>query len=49
MKVTVRPEVKILYPRAVFGSLKIYNQKNTRQDQRLEDRKRQLEKQIRDT
>jgi len=30
MKVTVRPEVKILYPRVVFGSLKIYNQKNTR-------------------
>ena len=49
MKTTVRPEVKILYPRAVFGSLKVYNQKNTRQDQRLEDRKRALEEQIRNT
>lgn len=49
MKVTVRPELKILYPRAVFGSLKVYNQKNTKQNQRLEDRKRALEKQIRGT
>ena len=49
MKVTVRPELKILYPRAVFGSLKVYNRKNTRQDKGLEDRKRALEKQIRDT
>lgn len=49
MKITVRPELKILYPRAVFGSLKVYNQKNTKQDQRLEDSKRQLEQQIRDT
>jgi DNA/RNA-binding domain of Phe-tRNA-synthetase-like protein len=49
MKFTVRPEVKIFYPSAHFGSLTIHNQNNQKQHPDLEQSKRQLEEKIRET
>ncbi|MBD3172032.1 hypothetical protein GF326_06135 [Candidatus Bathyarchaeota archaeon] len=47
MEFTVRPEVKIMYPSAHFGSLTIKGLKNTKQDEDLEKKKHILEKEIR--
>ena len=49
MEFTVRPEVKILYPSAHFGSLIIHNQNNQKKHQDLEKAKHQLEEKIRET
>jgi len=49
MEFTVRPEVKILYPSAHFGSLIIHNQNNQKNHPDLEKAKRQLEEKIRET
>jgi DNA/RNA-binding domain of Phe-tRNA-synthetase-like protein len=49
MEFRVRPEVKIFYPTAKFGSLSVHNQSNQKKHQDLEEAKRQLEKSIRET
>ena len=49
MKFTVRPEVKIFYPSAQFGSLIIHNQYNQKNHPDLEKAKHQLEEKIRET
>jgi DNA/RNA-binding domain of Phe-tRNA-synthetase-like protein len=49
MSFTVRPEVKIFYPSAHFGSLIIHNQTNQKKHPDLEKAKRQLEEKIRET
>ncbi len=48
MDFTVRPELKIMYPTAVFGGLTIANQRNTKKHPDLEQTKRRLETRIRD-
>ncbi len=48
MDFTVRPELKIMYPTAVFGGLTIANQQNMKKHPGLEQAKRQLETRIRD-
>jgi DNA/RNA-binding domain of Phe-tRNA-synthetase-like protein len=48
MKVNVRPELKIVYPGAVFGCLAVIGAANMRQYEVLEDEKRRLEKRIRE-
>ena len=48
MEFTVRPEVKILYPSAHFGSLNIHNQNNQKKHPDLEKAKHQLEEKIRE-
>jgi len=48
MDFTVRPELKIMYPTATFGSLTINNQQNTKKHPGLEEAKRLLEARIRD-
>ena len=49
MMFVVRPEVKIFYPSAHFGSLIIHNQYNQKKHPDLEQSKRQLEEKIRET
>ena len=49
MMFAVRPEVKILYPSARFGSLIIHNQNNQKNHPDLEKAKRLLEEKIRET
>ena len=49
MEFAVRPEVKILYPSANFGSLIIHNQNNQKKHPDLEKAKQQLEEKIRET
>jgi len=46
---TVRPEVKIFYPTAIFGSLTINNQQNQKKHPDIEQAKRLIEKKIRET
>jgi DNA/RNA-binding domain of Phe-tRNA-synthetase-like protein len=48
MRVTVRPELRIIYPRAAFGSLQVRGATNTRHSDTLEAEKRALEKEIRE-
>lgn len=48
MLVSVRPELKIFYPGAIFGSLLVKNQKNMKSHDLLEEKKRLLEKEIRE-
>ena len=48
MELTVKPEVKILYPSAHFGSLTIRNQNNQKKHQALDEAKHQLEEKIRE-
>jgi len=48
MMVKVRSELRIAYPRVVFGSLVVKNAANIRQHDGLDERKRVLEKEIRD-
>ena len=49
MEFTVRPEVKIFYPTAIFGSLTINNQQNLKNHPGIEQAKRLIEKKIRET
>ncbi len=49
MMFVVRPEVKIFYPSAHFGSLIIHNQYNQKKHPDLEQSKRHLEEKIRET
>ncbi len=49
MEFSVRPEVKIFYPTAIFGSLTINNQQNMKKHPDIEQVKRLIEKKIRDT
>jgi DNA/RNA-binding domain of Phe-tRNA-synthetase-like protein len=48
MQVELRPELKILYPKAVFGSLTVKSAPNKEQHDGLEERKRRLEAEIRE-
>jgi len=48
MKVSVRPELKMVYPGGVFGSLAVREAANMRQHDGLENVKRLIEKRIRD-
>ena len=48
MRVELSPELRIIYPRAQFGSLAVRNAPNTRKIGPLEEQKRLLERQIRD-
>jgi len=48
MEFTVRPELKIFYPTAVFGSLTINNQRNMKEHPDLELAKRLLEKNVKE-
>jgi DNA/RNA-binding domain of Phe-tRNA-synthetase-like protein len=48
MNVTVRPELKLMYPRVAFGSLTVKEAPNSKQNKRLEDIKHSLEKNIRE-
>jgi DNA/RNA-binding domain of Phe-tRNA-synthetase-like protein len=49
MEFNVRPEVKIFYPTATFGSLTINNQQNMKKHPSIEQAKRLIEKKIRET
>ncbi len=49
MDFTVRPELKIFYPTAVFGCLTISNRQNMKTHPGLEQTKRLLEEKIRET
>ncbi|MFC1803995.1 phenylalanine--tRNA ligase beta subunit-related protein [Thermoproteota archaeon] len=49
MEFSVRPEVKIFYPTATFGSLIINNQQNMKKHPDIEQAKRLIEKKIRET
>ncbi len=49
MEFSVRPEVKIFYPTATFGSLTINNQQNMKTHPDIEQAKRLIEKKIRET
>ncbi len=49
MEFSVRPEVKIFYPTATFGSLTINNQQNMKKHPDIEQAKRLIEKKIRET
>jgi DNA/RNA-binding domain of Phe-tRNA-synthetase-like protein len=48
MRVTVRPELRLMYPRVAFGGLTILGAANMRQNKALDEAKRSLEKIIRD-
>jgi DNA/RNA-binding domain of Phe-tRNA-synthetase-like protein len=48
MKVELRPELKLLYPRAIFGGLMAENLSNTKKHPSLEQEKRDLEEEIRE-
>jgi DNA/RNA-binding domain of Phe-tRNA-synthetase-like protein len=48
MEFTVRPELKIFYPTAVFGSLNINNQRNMKKHPDLEQAKRLLERNVKE-
>jgi DNA/RNA-binding domain of Phe-tRNA-synthetase-like protein len=49
MEFNVRPEVKIFYPTATFGSITINKQQNMKKHPDIEQTKRLLEKKIRET
>ncbi len=49
MEFSVRPEVKIFYPTAIFGSLTINEQQNLKKHPDIEQAKRLIEKKIRET
>ena len=49
MEFSVRPEVKIIYPTAIFGSLTINDQQNLKKHPDIEQAKRLTEKKIRET
>jgi len=49
MRVKLRTELRIAYPKAVFGSLVVRNVVNRKKHEALEKRKHELEKIIRDT
>ena len=49
MEFSVRPEVKIFYPTAIFGSLTINKQQNLKEHPDIEQAKRIIEKNIRET
>ena len=49
MAFSVRPEVKIFYPTATFGSITINKQQNMKKHPDLEQTKRLIEKKIRET
>ena len=49
MEFSVRPEVKIFYPTAIFGSLTINKQQNLKKHPDIEQAKRLIEKKIRET
>ena len=49
MNFTVKPELKILYPGAHFGSLTTNNLQNMKKNSDLETTKRSLEQKIRET
>ena len=49
MAFSVRPEVKIFYPTATFGSITINNQQNMKKHPDIEQAKRLIEKKIRET
>jgi len=49
MEFSVRPEVKIFYPTAIFGCLTINNQRNLKEHPGIEQAKRLIEKKIRET
>ena len=48
MCIELSPELRVIYPRARFGSLTVRDTPNTRKIGALEERKRLLERQIRD-
>jgi DNA/RNA-binding domain of Phe-tRNA-synthetase-like protein len=48
MRVELKPELKTLYPRAMFGSLTVKNLPNRKRHEALEGRKRLLENEIRE-
>ena len=48
MRVELSPELRIIYPRAQFGSLTVRNAPNTRKIGALEEQKRLLEREIRE-
>lgn len=48
MEFSVRPEVKIFYPTAIFGSLTINQQQNMKKHPDIEQAKRLIEKKIRE-
>ncbi|MFH0850876.1 MAG: hypothetical protein V1924_08060 [Candidatus Bathyarchaeota archaeon] len=47
MRLTIRPELRIIYPRAAFGSLQVRGAVNTKRSDTLEAEKRTLEEKIR--
>ena len=48
MKIELTPKLRTAYPKAVFGSLTVRNVPNTRKNEALEERKRDLEERIRE-
>ncbi|MHA2297187.1 MAG: phenylalanine--tRNA ligase beta subunit-related protein [Candidatus Hodarchaeales archaeon] len=48
MQVKITPDLKNLYPKAIFGSLKAMNVLNKKKNEFLEEQKRDLEKKIRE-
>jgi DNA/RNA-binding domain of Phe-tRNA-synthetase-like protein len=48
MEFTVRPELKIFYPTAVFGNLHVSNRRNMKKHPGLEQAKRLLEERVRE-
>jgi len=48
MKVELKPELKISYPEAVFGSIIVMDVPNRNRHEALEERKREVEKKIRE-
>jgi DNA/RNA-binding domain of Phe-tRNA-synthetase-like protein len=48
MNLNVRRELKLLYNRAVFGGLILYDVPNKKENEKLENLKRELEKEIRE-
>jgi DNA/RNA-binding domain of Phe-tRNA-synthetase-like protein len=48
MRVELRPELRILYPKAVFGGLTVKSVPNRERHEGLEERKRRLEREIRE-
>jgi len=48
MKIELKPELKIAYPEAVFGSITVKDVPNRKKHEALEERKREVEKKIRE-
>ncbi|MEM3693813.1 MAG: phenylalanine--tRNA ligase beta subunit-related protein [Candidatus Bathyarchaeia archaeon] len=48
MKIELKPELKTAYPEATFGSLIVSNVLNMKKHDRLEERKREFEREIRE-